>query len=256
MTVANEAGLVRMHPDFAHLRVRPGEMRLEPGADPSTFGLENILAFGGAADKGAHMPAIVGQVDDVVLWESTGAPDALPFWNTNYSCDVHLLLMEGEVRMDFKEPETDKRLGSYEARTGDMMKLPRDVAHRTFSTSGKRRISLEIIKRNPLWEHIGEHKDVPPAAEPRLGGFALAVQGDEMVVTTPNDTVRTPLGFFVRGIKILLAYELHLEHNEFEGGFVVHDRGQEVDLKSRSYTETFKPAEVIALFKRLVADQG
>src|SRR5215212_8536463 len=107
MTVADEpktsSGLVEMHPDFAHLKIRPGTMAIEAGAPEGLFALTNILAFGGAAAKGAHMPAIVGQVGDVVLWESTGAPDALPFWNTNYTCDVHLLLMDGEVRMEFKE---------------------------------------------------------------------------------------------------------------------------------------------------------
>lgn len=62
-----------MHPDFAHLQVRPGVMSLEPGAPQGAFALTNILEFGGAAGKGAHMPAIVGQVENVVLWESTGA---------------------------------------------------------------------------------------------------------------------------------------------------------------------------------------
>jgi hypothetical protein len=245
-----------MHPDFAHLLVRPGEMTLASGADTEQFGLVNLLAFGGAADKGAHMPAIVGQLGEVVLWESTGAADALPFWNTNYAGDVYLLLLEGEVRVDFKTPETDQHLGTYLARTGDLMKLPGAVAHRTFSTSGKRRISLEIVRRNPLWERIGEQADVAPLDQDALGGFRFTRDGQQVVVHTPRDEVRTDLAFLLRGLRVLLAYELHLEHNEFEGGFVVHDRDTQVDLKSRAYGETFAPAEVIGLFKGLVARFG
>lgn len=164
--------------------------------------------------------------------------------------------MEGEVRMDFKEPETDRALGSYLATTGDLMKLPRAIAHRTFSTNGKRRISLEIIQRNPLWERIGEHADAPALEQSALGGFRFALEGDDIVIATPADMLRTPRGFFVRGLRVLLAYDLHLEHNEFEGGFVVHDRDQQIDLKSRGYSESFAPAAVIGLFKGLVARFG
>lgn len=244
---------VKMHADFAHLTVRPGTVQLSTDAPPQQFGLLNLLAFGGAADKGAHMPAIVGQVDDTVLWESTGAADALPFWNTNYAGNVYLLLMEGEVRVEFKQPETDQHLGTYLARTGDLMTLPRDIAHRTFSTSGKRRISLEIVKRNPLWERIGEHAAVTASATDRLGAFSFVREAETILVQTPNDEVRTPRDFFLKGLGVLLAYELHLEHNEFEGGFVVHDRDREVDLKTRAYRDTFAPADVIGLFKRLSA---
>lgn len=247
---------VRMHPDFSHLQVRPGEMTLTADARPEQFGLLNLLAFGGAADKGAHMPAIVGQLGEVVLWESTGAADALPFWNTNYAGDVYLLLLDGEVRVEFKQPETDQHLGTYVARTGDLMTLPGEIAHRTFSTGGKRRISLEIVRRNPLWERIGEHGGVEPLAEDALGGFHFRRDGDQVVVHTPRDELRTDLGFFLRGLRVLLAYELHLEHNEFEGGFVVHDRDQQVELKTRGYQRSFHPAEVIALFKGLLARFG
>ena len=253
---APERMAVSMHPDFSHLVVQPGEMTLAADAEPEQFGLLNLLAFGGAADKGAHMPAIVGQLGEVVLWESTGAADALPFWNTNYAGDVYLLLLEGEVRVDFKTPETDQHLGTYLARTGDLMKLPGAVAHRTFSTSGKRRISLEIVRRNPLWERIGEHAGVQPLADDALGGFRFRREGEGVVVETPRDRLRTDLGFFVRGLRVLLAYELHLEHNEFEGGFVVHDRDAHIELKTRAYSQSFAPADVIGLFKGLLARLG
>ena len=245
---------VEMHPDFAHLRVRPGEMAVSGPVEQ--FSLENMLAFGGAADKGAHYPAIVGEIDDVVIWESTGAADALPFWNTNYACDVYLYLASGEVRMEFKEPERDAHYGHYLGRTGDLMRLPRAIAHRTFSTSGKRRISLEIIKRNPHWARIGEYADVPAADRPALGGFRFDDADDKVVVETPKDRHETDRGFFLRGLRVLTAYELHLEHNEFEGGFVVHDLGDHVALKTRGHSETFGHAEVLALFKGLLAQLG
>lgn len=241
---------VTMHPDFAHLSVQPGEMVIT--GPPEQFSLLNILAFGGAADKGAHLPAIVGELDDIVIWESTGAPDALPFWNTNYRCDVYLFLASGEVRMEFKEPESDRHYGHYLGRTGDLMKLSRAIAHRTFATNAKRRISLELLKRNPLWARIGEHADVQPAATTALGGFRFDLAGEQIVVESPGDRALTDRGFFLRGLRVLTAYELHLEHNEFEGGFVVHDLGERVALKTRNHAETFGHAEVLALFKGLI----
>ena len=247
---------VRLHPDFEHLRVQPGDMRLDGSADASQFGLLNLLAFGGAADKRPHMPALIGQLKDVVLWESTGAADALPFWNTNYAGDVYLLLMEGEVRVEFKTPDADDHLATYVARTGDLMKLPRAVAHRTFSTSGKRRISLEIVQRNALWDRIGEHADVAPAPEDRLGGFAFEFDSDTVVVHSATDTVHTSRDFFLKGLRVLVAYELHLEHNEFEGGFTVHDLDATAELKTRGHREAFAPAEVIGLFKGLLERHG
>jgi hypothetical protein len=247
---------IRLHPDFEHLRVQPGEMQLDRGADALQFGLLNLLAFGGAADKRPHMPALIGQLKDVVLWESTGAADALPFWNTNYAGDVYLLLMDGEVRVEFKTPDADDHLATYIARTGDLMKLPRAIAHRTFSTSGKRRISLEIVQRNPLWDRLGEHTNVAPAPEDRLGDFWFEFDGDTVIVRSPTDTVRTSRDFFFKGLRVLVAYELHLEHNEFEGGFTVHDLDQTAELKTRGHRESFSPAEVIGLFKGLLERHG
>jgi hypothetical protein len=51
---------------------------------------------------------------------------------------------------------------------------------------------------------------------------------------------------------VLLAYELHLEHNEFEGGFSVHDLDSEIELRSRGWAKKYPPAQVIALFKGLL----
>jgi len=241
---------VDLHADFAHLDVMPGELHLT--ARSGGVALVNLLAFGGAADRRTHVPAQVGALGDVVLWESTGAADALPFWNTNHAGDVYLLLVHGEVRIDFKQPETDVVHGYCLARTGDLVTLPRGVAHRTFSTSGRRRISLEIVPRNPGWQRLGEHADVQPSSSPALGEFSFATEGDEVVVSTPADAVRTPGHFFGRGVGALVAYELHLDHNEFEGGFVVHDHGTSATLKTPGHRETFPSRDVLALFKGLL----
>jgi len=242
-----------MHEDFGTLSVEPGEMAVSQWVE--RFAMVNVLAFGGAPDRAPHVPVQLGELGDVVIWESTGAADALPFWNTNYTSDVYLVLLHGEVRVEFKEPEGDRLLGHYIGRTGDMLLLPKAIAHRTFSTNGRRRISLELLARNPRWAEIGALADVP-AAGMTLGGFGFAVDGPTAVVTTPQDTVRTPLGFLRRGLGALVAYELHLDHNEFEGGFVVHDQGRTSVLKTPAYQESFDNASVLALFKAVLAQAG
>ncbi|MBA2390576.1 MAG: hypothetical protein H0V67_10025, partial [Geodermatophilaceae bacterium] len=130
-----------MHPDFGGLTVTPGESHVAAASE--LYHLVNVVAFGGAVDRPTHVPTELGSLGPVVFWESTGAADALPFWNTNHRCDVYLYLVHGAVRVEFKETEGEERYGHYVARTGDLFKMPKDIAHRTFSGDGKRRISLE-----------------------------------------------------------------------------------------------------------------
>src|SRR5579883_99324 len=106
---------VQLHPDFAHLRVHPGTLDIRE--KPELYAIVNLLAMGGQAGLAAHTPHIAGELDDIIFWQSTGAADALPFWNTNYQSDVFLLLLEGDVRFEFKVPETDDHTGSLEAHT-------------------------------------------------------------------------------------------------------------------------------------------
>lgn len=242
---------VPLHRDFAALSVEPGEMAVSGPVE--RFSLVNVLAFGGAEDRVPHVPTQLGELGDVVVWESTGASDALPFWNTNYAGDVYLALLHGEVRVEFKEPESAAGYGHYVGRTGDLLRLPKGIAHRTFSTNGRRRISLELVLRNPYWAGIGRHADVPAAETTALGGFDVAVGAEEVTVTTPADQVRTPRHFFLRGLRALVAYELHLDHNEFEGGFVVHDQGDRTWLKTPGYRESLDNAAVLGLFKAILA---
>ncbi len=241
-----------LHPDFDGLEVRPGEAHLTDVTDPSElYDLVNVVAFGGAPDRATHVPAELGNLGPVVFWESTGAADALPFWNTNFQCDVYLYLVHGSVRVEFKETEGERSYGHYLARTGDLFKLPKDIAHRTFSGDGKRRISLEILERNPHWATIGA---LPIVANDSAaaGGFRFEAEGEDVRITWPEGSLLTPRGFFVRGLAALVAYEMHLEHNEFEGGFIVHDLGDQVHLKAHRYSETLAGRDVLATFAGLL----
>jgi hypothetical protein len=252
-------GGIDMHPDFGHLSVRPGHLDIHE--QPELYHMTNLLALGGRAGLASHTPEIAAELDDIVFWQSTGAPDALPFWNTNFLSDVFLLLLEGDVRFEFKVPETEHLTGSLEAHTGDLFRLPRDVAHRSFSTSGKRRISLEIMHRNPFWDRQQPppYESIPgarPARQHRhgLGQFTFERDAETIVAHTPNDTVTTPRGPFLRGLRTLNAFALHLHHNEFEGGFVVHDFGDHVLLKTRQYFEAHSTLAVVGLFEDLLRD--
>ncbi len=238
-----------LHPDFSGLAVSPGEAHI---TDPSGgYDLVNVLAFGGAVGRPTHIPTELGSVGPVVFWESTGAADALPFWNTNFRCDVYLYLVHGTVRVEFKQTEGDEHYGHYVARTGDLLKLPKDIAHRTFSGDGKRRISLEILERNPYWATIGTAAIVPD--ESRVaGGFRFDMEDQEVRIDWPRGSLVTPRHFFVRGLAALVACEMHLEHNEFEGGFIVHDLGEQVTLKAPGYAETLPRADVLATFAGLL----
>lgn len=238
-----------LHPDFGGLEVTPGESHITGASEP--YDLINVVAFGGGVDRATHVPTELGSLGQVVFWESTGAADALPFWNTNFQCDVYLYLVHGCVRVEFKETEGEQRYGHYLARTGDLFKLPKDIAHRTFSGDGKRRISLEILERNPHWSTIGTLPIAPNHSE-TAGGFTFGADGDDIRITWPEGSLVTPRHFFVRGLAALVAYEMHLEHNEFEGGFIVHDQGDQVRLKAHGYSETLPGAEVLATFAGLL----
>lgn len=243
-----------LHEDFARLTVNPGESHIT-GRDDQ-FALLNLLAMGGAADRPTHIPSVIAQVGDLAVWQSTGAADALPFWNTNYTSDIFLYLVTGEVKMAFKETEGEREYGFYLGRTGDLMKLPQGIAHRTWATEPRRRISMEILRRNPLWERIGQYGDVEPAASPEVGAFVFGVDGQLATIDSPAGRTTAPLHFFRRGLQALVAYELHLEHNEFDGGFVLHDLDDHVVLKVPGHREELAPGEILAAFKSFLVRAG
>jgi len=242
-----------LHPDFGDLQVTPGESHITGRHE--LFGLVNLIAFGGAADHPTHVPAELGRVGTVALWESTGAADQLPFWNTNSDGDAYLYVVHGSVRVEFKQTDGDLRYGHYLARTGDLLRLPGDVAHRTFSGDGKRRISLEIMPENPHWALLGT-SDVPADHTGRVGGFTFTEADDDVLVSTPDGSARCPGGFFVNALRALSKYELHLGHNELDGGFTVHDLGDQVVLSVPGHEETIDARAVLAVFRGLLDRLG
>jgi hypothetical protein len=199
------------------------------------------------------VPVQLGDLGPTVLWESTGAADQLPFWNTNHDGDAYLYLVHGSVRVEFKETEGEKAYGHYLARTGDLFRLPRDIAHRTFSGDGRRRITLEVLPRNPFWADLGTER-VEPDRTGRVGGFSFVTDTDTdtVVVGWPGGRLRTPRDLFRRGVRALVAYEMHLGTNEFDGGLVVQDLGDEVALKVGGHVERLPRRDVLAVFAGLL----
>lgn len=238
-----------MHPDFAAVPVAPGESHICSHHD--RFHLVNLLTFGGAADRPTHVPAQLADLGPIVVWESTGAADQLPFWNTNFDGDAYLYIVHGSVRVEFKEPLGTQPYGHYLARTGDLFRLPRDIAHRTYSGDGKRRITLEILPRNPFWATLGQ-AIVDADASGRIGTFSFELDGSSVTVHWPGGSLSSPRDLFLRGLRALVAYELHLGLNEFDGGFVLHDLGEAVTLQANGYSETLPSAPVLAGFKGLL----
>jgi hypothetical protein len=247
----NNDGPVRLHPDFSGLTVVPGHADIT--RSPELFDVTNILALGGAADMHPHVPTKVGQVGTAVFWESTGAADALPFWNTNFRCDVLLFCLSGEVRIEFKDVERTETYGSYTGRSGDMMLLPKDIAHRTFSGNGKRRISLEIIEHDPRWDALAWVQSVDGADSLEINGLTISPGPDQTELFLEGATAVVDSSYLLRGARALVAYGLHLGHNEFEGGFVVADgEGDEATLKVGSKQLVADGRQIVALLKGLI----
>ena len=241
--------MTTLHPDFAGLTVQPGESHIT--ARHELFDIVNLISFGGAADRPTHVPERLGATRGIALWESTGAADQLPFWNTVYDGDTYLYIVSGSVRIEFKETDGTERYGHYLARTGDLFKLPNAVAHRTFSGDGKRRITLEVMPDNPHWDLIGR-TEVEPDLSQRIGGFSFGVGPDTVRVVTPGGTIECPRDFFGKALRALSKYELHLGHNELDGGLIVHDEGTTVRLSVPGYTETLDGLAVLAVLRGLL----
>jgi hypothetical protein len=242
-----------LHPDFADVVVNPGVSSIV--GRPELFSLTNVLAFGAAADRPTHVPIELGRAGSMALWESTGAADQLPFWNTVYDGDTYLYIVHGSVRVEFKETDGTERYGEYLARTGDLFKLPNEVAHRTFSGDGKRRVTLEVMPDNPLWALRGT-RPISVDTSGRIGGFEFAAGADAVTVTTPAGSIECPRDTFGRALRALSAWELHLGHNELDGGLTVHDQGETAVLSVPGHSETLDGAALTGVFRGLLIELG
>lgn len=259
MGTGTGAGMHALHADFAHLTVRPGESHIV--ARPELFDLVNVIAYGAAADRPTHVPSELGRTRSVSLWESTGAADQLPFWNTNYDGDTYLYIVEGSVRIEFKETGGQEHYGYYLARTGDLFRIPDKVAHRTYSGDGRRRITLEVVPDNPFWSTIGTREIIPDPSM-RAGGFSFAISPDYVTVSAGGTSAggtsassierRLPRPMFAAALRALRKYELHLGHNELDGGLSVHDFGDEVELSVPGYAERLNGLAVLGVFQALL----
>jgi mannose-6-phosphate isomerase-like protein (cupin superfamily) len=223
-------GSPALHADFAHLKVRPGESHIV--ARPELFDLVNVIAFGAAADRPTHVPSELGRTRGVSLWESTGAADQLPFWNTNYDGDTYLYIVQGSVRIEFKETGGQEHYGYYLARTGDLFRIPDQVAHRTYSGDGRRRITLEVVPDNPFWSTIGTREIV---ADPsmRAGGFSFAISPGYVTVSASGTASD---GGTERQLPRLS----------------VHDFGDEVELSVPGHAERLNGLAVLGVFQALL----
>lgn len=210
-----------MHDDFAELSIEPGTSDL-PADDPR-FALLNVLAFGGAPDRPSHVPEQLGQLGGISISESTGADDALPFWHTNILGDVYLLLLHGEVRVEFKEFEKDSYLGAYFGRAGDLMKFPKNLPHRTFSGDGRRRISLQLAPTDPKWESLAWVRDIAPFDRLVFEELSIEPGPRSTVVRMGGQHIETDSSFLKRGASAIVAYGTYFGHNEFDNGFIISD---------------------------------
>lgn len=241
---------VTMHPDFAELSVQPGESHITGRHE--LFHIANLVTLGGSDALGTHLPVEVGRIDaPIAMWESTGAASQLPFWNTNLDGDQWLYVVHGQVRVEFKATEGTERFGHYLARTGDLFKMPKEVAHRTYSADGKRRIGLELLPVNPFWELMGQ-QEIVASSSGRAGSLQFELAGDSVQVRSPEATVDCPREMFLAAARTLLKFELHLGHNELDGGLVVHDLGTDVRVALAGHSEVMPGAELLGVFKGLV----
>ena len=231
-------------------------MSVTPGQSHITgrhelFSLTNLVALGGADTLGTHLPVEVGRIDaPIAMWESTGAATQLPFWNTNLDGDQWLYVVHGQVRVEFKETDGTEHHGHYLARTGDLFKMPKEVAHRTFSADGKRRIGLELLPINPHWELIGT-QEIPANTSGRAGSLSFELTADSVRVTSPGGTIDCPRDMFLAAARSLLKFELHLGHNELDGGFTVHDLGTDVRVSVPGHSEMMPGVELLGVFRGL-----
>ncbi len=145
-----------LHADFGSLAAHPGEAHITDRHE--LFNIVNVIEFGGGGvERATHVPTEVGAVGPVAIWESTGAADGLPFWNTNFQSDVYLYLVHGSVRVEFKEPGARRATATTSAGPETCCCCPKR------SRIGPSRPMGSAASRSSWWSgtHIGRRSAAP-----------------------------------------------------------------------------------------------
>lgn len=111
------------------------------------------------------------------------------------------------------------------------------------------------MPENPYWALLGQD-DIAPNRSGRVGGFTFTGAGENVVVSASGCSAQCPRGFFVSALHALSKYELHLGHNELDGGFTVHDLGDRVVLSVPGHEEELDAPTVLAVFRGLLDHFG
>ncbi|MEO7234620.1 MAG: hypothetical protein ABIW80_04525, partial [Lapillicoccus sp.] len=157
------------------------------------------------------------------------------------------------VRVEFKETDGDRRYGHYLARTGDLFRLPSHIAHRTFSGDGRRRVTLEILPDNPFWDLRGT-RPISVDRSGAVGDLRFEVTPDAVLVHHAAGTATCPRDTFTRALRALSEWELHLGHNELDGGVVIHDDGLTAQVRGPGWATTVDGAALVGVFRGLLEE--
>jgi hypothetical protein len=86
-----------------------------------------------------------------------------------------------------------------------------------------------------------------------INGLTISPGPDQTELFLEGATAVVDSSYLLRGARALVAYGLHLGHNEFEGGFVVADgEGDEATLKVGSKQLVADGRQIVALLKGLI----
>jgi hypothetical protein len=91
--------------------------------------------------------------------------------------------------------------------------------------------------------------DVAAFDELDLAGLTIDSGKDTSVISLGESRVETSSSFLLRGARALVAYGIHLGHNEFEGGFIVSDGERGAVLKAAGSELRCPHDQVVGLLK-------
>ena len=104
---------------------------------------------------------------------------------------------------------------------------------------------------NPHWNLRGAR----PITVDRSGVIAdlrFEVTPDAVLVHSPGGTATCPRDTFARALRALSEWELHLGHNELDGGLVIHDHGLTAEIRVPGYAATVDGAALVGVIRGLL----